>query len=41
MFALSGEQLDALKPGGGFPHVPQEGPALYEEGRAAVDGFYT
>jgi tRNA(Arg) A34 adenosine deaminase TadA len=41
VYALSGEQLDALKPGGGFPHVPQEGPTLYAEARAAVEGYYT
>jgi tRNA(Arg) A34 adenosine deaminase TadA len=40
VFALSGEQLDGLKPGGGWPHVPQEGPALYEEACAAVKGYY-
>ncbi len=41
VFALSGEQLDALKPGGGFPRVPQEGPALYDEASVPVDGYYT
>jgi tRNA(Arg) A34 adenosine deaminase TadA len=41
VFALSGEQLDALKPGGGFPRVPQEGPALYDEAQAAVAGYYS
>jgi tRNA(Arg) A34 adenosine deaminase TadA len=41
VYALSGEQLMTLKPGGGFPPVPQEGPALFEEARAAVDGYYT
>ena len=41
VFALSGEQLDALKPGGGFPRVPQEGPALYDAAQAAVAGYYT
>ena len=41
VYALSGEQLGALKPGGGFPAVPQEGPLLYAEARAAVDGYYT
>ncbi|MGM1065728.1 nucleoside deaminase [Saccharothrix sp. Mg75] len=40
VFALSGEQLNALKPGGGFPAVPTEGPDLYEEARAAVEGYY-
>jgi tRNA(Arg) A34 adenosine deaminase TadA len=42
VYALSGEQLGALKPGGGgFAPVPQEGPALYAAARAAVDGYYT
>ncbi|GAA3213941.1 nucleoside deaminase [Dactylosporangium siamense] len=41
VYALSGEQLGALKPGGGFAPVPQEGPLLYAEARAAVDGYYT
>jgi tRNA(Arg) A34 adenosine deaminase TadA len=41
VYALSGEQLGALKPSGGFAPVPQEGPLLYAEARAAVDGYYT
>jgi tRNA(Arg) A34 adenosine deaminase TadA len=41
VFALSGEQFGELKPGGGFPHVPQDGPALYDEARVPVDGYYT
>ncbi len=41
VFALSGEQLGTLKPGGGFLPVPQEGPALFEEARVPVDGYYT
>ncbi|MDN3356150.1 nucleoside deaminase [Actinomadura sp. DC4] len=40
VFALSNDQLSALKPGGGWPVVPQEGPALHEEARAAVEGYY-
>jgi tRNA(Arg) A34 adenosine deaminase TadA len=40
VYALSGEQLDALRPGGGFPRVPQVGPALPGEGRDAVAGYY-
>jgi len=40
VFALSTAQLDELKPGGGFPPVPQEGPDRYEEARAAVEGYY-
>lgn len=41
VFALSGDQLDALKPSGGFPPVLQTGPALFDEARVPVDGYYT
>jgi tRNA(Arg) A34 adenosine deaminase TadA len=41
VFALSGEQLDGLKPSGSFPAVPQEGPSLYDEARVPVEGYYT
>ncbi|GLI03302.1 nucleoside deaminase [Phytohabitans aurantiacus] len=41
VFALSGDQLSTLKPSGGFPPVPQEGPALFDEARVPVDGYYT
>jgi tRNA(Arg) A34 adenosine deaminase TadA len=40
VFALSNEQLDGLKPGGGWPQVPHDGPALYEEARVPVEGYY-
>jgi tRNA(Arg) A34 adenosine deaminase TadA len=40
VFALSNEQLAALKPNGGFPAVPQEGPAALDEASAAVAGYY-
>ncbi|WP_067482478.1 nucleoside deaminase [Actinomadura hibisca] len=40
VYALSADQHDELHPGGGFPGVPQEGPALYEEARVPVDGYY-
>jgi tRNA(Arg) A34 adenosine deaminase TadA len=40
VFALSNEQFAGLKPSGGFPPVPQEGPALFDEARAPVDGYY-
>ncbi|MFB9839329.1 nucleoside deaminase [Actinoallomurus acaciae] len=40
VYALSEEQLAGLKPGGGWPEVPQEGPALYEEARVPVEGYY-
>ncbi|MFF3442673.1 nucleoside deaminase [Streptosporangium sp. NPDC002721] len=41
VFALSNEQLASLKPGGGWPHVPQEGPALFDEARVPLEGYYT
>ncbi|TCC47671.1 nucleoside deaminase [Kribbella capetownensis] len=40
VYALSGEQLGGLKPTGSFPAVPLEGPALYDEARVPVDGYY-
>jgi tRNA(Arg) A34 adenosine deaminase TadA len=40
VFALSGEQLNGLKTTGDFPAVPLEGPALYDEARVPVEGFY-
>jgi tRNA(Arg) A34 adenosine deaminase TadA len=40
VFALSSDQLEALQPSGGFPPVPQDGPALFDEARAAVEGYY-
>jgi hypothetical protein len=40
VFALSNEQLADLKPSGGFPHVQQDGPSLFDEARIPVDGYY-
>lgn len=41
VFALSNEQFATLKPsGGGFPVVPQNGPALYDEARIPFEGYY-
>ena len=40
VYALSGEQLGGLRSTGGFPAVPLEGPALYDEARVPVDGYY-
>jgi tRNA(Arg) A34 adenosine deaminase TadA len=40
VYALSTGQLMTLKPGGGFPAVPQDGPALFDEARTPVDGYY-
>lgn len=41
VYALSGDQLNTLKPSGGFAPVPTEGPALFDEARVPVDGYYT
>ncbi|MEP6853447.1 MAG: nucleoside deaminase [bacterium] len=41
IYALSEQQLTALKPSGGFPPVPQDGPAIWDEARGAVVGYYT
>ena len=40
VFALSGDQLLAIRPGSNRPPVPQEGPALLEEVRAAMEPYY-
>ena len=40
VYALSSEQLLTLKPSGAFPAVPHEGPALFDEARVPVDGYY-
>jgi len=40
VYALSNEQLADLKPSGGPPHVPQDGPALLDEARIPVEGYY-
>jgi tRNA(Arg) A34 adenosine deaminase TadA len=40
VFALSNEQFEDLKPSGGFPRVRQDGPALFDEARAAIEGYY-
>jgi tRNA(Arg) A34 adenosine deaminase TadA len=40
VYALSGGQLNDMKPSGGPPSVPQDGPALLDEARAAVAGYY-
>ncbi|GAA1131290.1 nucleoside deaminase [Kribbella jejuensis] len=41
VYALSGEQLNGLKSTGDFPAVPMEGPALYDEARVPVEGYYS
>lgn len=40
VYALSGDQLNALKPTGGFPAVPTDGPHLHDEATAPVKGYY-
>ncbi|MEV7003202.1 nucleoside deaminase [Streptomyces sp. NPDC093982] len=40
VYALSTDQLLTLKRSGGFPEVPMEGPALFPEASAPVDGYY-
>lgn len=40
VYAMSGEQLNTLKPSGGFPEVPSDGPLLFDEARVAVEGYY-
>ena len=45
VFALSGEQLQALRPPGAVgpdaAHVANEGPALFDEARVPIGGYYT
>ena len=45
VFALSGEQLDGLRPAGAegpdARRVAFEGPALFDEARVPIDGYYT
>jgi tRNA(Arg) A34 adenosine deaminase TadA len=45
VFALSGEQLQELRPPGAVSpdaaQVPYEGPALFEEARVPIEGYYT
>ncbi|MEV7565524.1 nucleoside deaminase [Streptomyces tanashiensis] len=40
VYALSEEQLLDIRPGSGRPPVPQDGPALLDEVRAVVEGYY-
>lgn len=40
VFALSGAQLGGLRTAGDFPAVRSDGPHLYEEAKAAVEGYY-
>lgn len=40
VFALSNDQLTTLKPATRLPPVRLEGPALFDEARIPVDGYY-
>ncbi|MER6951454.1 nucleoside deaminase [Nonomuraea sp. NPDC000554] len=40
VFALSTDQLGTLKPPGAHGAVRQEGPALFDEARVPVEGYY-
>ncbi|WP_405148568.1 nucleoside deaminase [Sphaerisporangium sp. NBC_01403] len=41
VFALSTEQLTGLKPAAAAAGARQEGPALFDEARVPVEGYYT
>lgn len=40
VYALATEQLIALSPDSGWPDVPQDGPALFDEARLPIEAFY-
>jgi tRNA(Arg) A34 adenosine deaminase TadA len=40
VYALATDQLVGLNPGSGWPDVPQEGPALFEEARVPIEEYY-
>ncbi|MDH2427242.1 nucleoside deaminase [Sphaerisporangium sp. TRM90804] len=40
VYAISVEQFAVLAPGREWPNVPQEGPALFDEARVPLDGYY-
>jgi tRNA(Arg) A34 adenosine deaminase TadA len=41
VYALSTDQLVELNPGAGWPTVPHEGPALFDEARVPIDAYYS
>ncbi len=41
VFALSNEQFARLEPASVFPSVPQVGPALFDEARVPLEGYYS
>jgi tRNA(Arg) A34 adenosine deaminase TadA len=40
VYALSTEQFVQLVPGGGWPEVPYDGPALFAEARIPIESYY-
>jgi tRNA(Arg) A34 adenosine deaminase TadA len=40
VYALATEQLVRLNPASGWPEVPQDGPALFEEARLPIEDYY-
>jgi len=40
VYALATEQLVRLNPASGWPDVPQDGPALFEEARLPIEDYY-
>lgn len=40
VYALSGAQFLELNPAGGWPEVPQDGPALFDEARVPIERYY-
>jgi tRNA(Arg) A34 adenosine deaminase TadA len=40
VFALSSEQFAGIEGTHGFPAVPQDGPALFDEARVPIEGYY-
>lgn len=41
VYALSAEQYGQLNPAGGWPDVPYEGPALFDEARVPIETYYS
>jgi hypothetical protein len=40
VFALATDQLVELNPGSGWPTVPHDGPALFDEARLPIQEYY-
>jgi tRNA(Arg) A34 adenosine deaminase TadA len=41
VYALSTDQFAAINPAGGWPDVPQDGPALLDEARTPIESYYS